>query len=139
MNSPVGIFVQNSLIIFWTFMYPSVLTVVLLILSTLNMVLVKTSQIENEVLVTPLPWTQTLLIMSWISFLVTCSYVQIIGLFYFVFSSGLATLLESYTTIYYLFFGGLTNFNGVNWFIWVFIFYMGWCTIVGLCAGLQSR
>lgn len=45
-------------------MYPSVLTVVLLILSTLNMVLVKTSQIENEVLVTPLPWTQTLLIMS---------------------------------------------------------------------------
>lgn len=63
-NSPVGIFIQNSLIIFWTFMYPSVLTVVLLILSTLNMVLVKTSQIENEVLVTPLPWTQTLLIMS---------------------------------------------------------------------------
>ena len=59
-------------------------------------------------------------------------YVQIIGLFYFAFSSGLVTLLESYTTIYYLFFGGLTNFKGVNWFIWIFIFYMGWCTIVRL-------
>ena len=138
-NSPVGIFIQNSLIIFWTFMYPSVLTVVLLILSTLNMVLVKTSQIENEVLVTPLPWTQTLLIMSWYSFLAMRRYVQIIGLFYFAFSSGLATLLESYTTIYYLFFGGLTNFKGVNWFIWIFIFYMGWCTIVRLWTGLESR
>lgn len=58
------------------------------------------------------------------------SYVQLIGLYYFVASSGLSVYLQSNSRLYYLFLGGLTDFNGVNWFIWVFIFYMGWCGIV---------
>lgn len=61
---------------------------------------------------------------------IECSYVQLIGLYYFVFSSGLSKLLQDHTTVYYLLLGGLTDFKGVNWFIWVFIFYLGWCGIV---------
>ena len=34
MNSPFGIFIQNALIIFWIFLYPSVVTVLLLVCST---------------------------------------------------------------------------------------------------------
>ena len=61
---------------------------------------------------------------------IECSYVQLIGLYYFAFSSGLSKLLQDHTTVYYLLLGGLTDFKGVNWFIWVFIFYLGWCGIV---------
>ena len=96
-NSPIGIFVQNALIIFWIFLYPSVVTILLLACSTLNMLFVKAHQIENEVLIS---------------------------------SSGLSSYLRQNPTLYYLLLGGLTDFKGVNWFIWVFIFYMGWCGIV---------
>ena len=41
MNSPVGIFVQNALVIIWVFIYPSLFTMVLLLLSTINMMCVK--------------------------------------------------------------------------------------------------
>lgn len=60
-NSPIGIFVQNALIIFWIFLYPSVVTILLLACSTLNMLFVKAHQIENEVLISPRRGTQKLL------------------------------------------------------------------------------
>ena len=63
MNSPFGIFIQNALIIFWIFLYPSVVTVLLLVCSTLNMLSVKAYQIESEVLISPSRWTQKLLNM----------------------------------------------------------------------------
>lgn len=62
------------------------------------------------------------------------SYVQLIGLYYYAASSGLSSYLRQNPTLYYLLLGGLTDFKGVNWFIWVFIFYMGWCGIVFLAC-----
>ena len=60
-NSPFGIFIQNALIIFWIFLYPSVVTILLLACSTLNMLFVKAYQIENVVLISPRRWIQKLL------------------------------------------------------------------------------
>ncbi len=62
-NSPVGIFVQNVMIIIWIFMYPSILTMILLLISTVNMVLVSARKIEDAVVISPKRWTQNLLIM----------------------------------------------------------------------------
>lgn len=61
-NSPVGIFVQNVLIIIWIFMYPSVMTIILLLLSTLNMVCVTSQKFDEYVVISPQRWTQNLLI-----------------------------------------------------------------------------
>ena len=61
-NSPVGIFVQNVLIIIWIFMYPSVMTIILLNLSTLNMVCVTSQKFDEYVVISPQRWTQNLLI-----------------------------------------------------------------------------
>ena len=66
-NSPVGIFVQNVLIIIWIFMYPSVMTMLLLLFSTINMVLVSARKIEDSVIISPQRWTQNLLIMYYLS------------------------------------------------------------------------
>lgn len=67
-NSPVGIFVQNVMIIIWIFMYPSILTMILLLISTVNMVLVSARKIEEAVIISPKQWTQNLLIM-YVSFI----------------------------------------------------------------------
>ena len=61
-NSPVGIFVQNVLIIIWIFMYPSVMTIILLLLSTLNMVCGTSQKFDEYVVISPQRWTQNLLI-----------------------------------------------------------------------------
>ena len=44
-------------------MYPSILTMILLLISTVNMVLVSARKIEDAVVISPKRWTQNLLIM----------------------------------------------------------------------------
>ena len=113
MNSPVGIFVQNALVIIWVFIYPSLFTMVLLLLSTINMMCVKADKIEEYVVISPQLWTQRVFIV----------YGLLLGVVYYV-------LLEGHTTLYYLLLGGLKNFKNVNWFVDIFLFFMGWFTIV---------
>ena len=120
MNSPVGIFVQNALVIIWVFIYPSLFTMVLLLLSTINMMCVKADTIEEYVVISPQLWTQRVFIV----------YGLLLGVVYYVLSSGIAVLLEGHTTLYYLLLGGLKNFKNVNWFVDIFLFFMGWFTIV---------
>ena len=71
-NSPFGIIVQNALIVIFTFLYPSVFTMVLLILSTLNMSLSNPSNYDNGkvkwVVISPQPWTQNIMLMYVILF-----------------------------------------------------------------------
>ena len=71
-NSPFGIIVQNALIVIFTFLYPSVFTMVLLILSTLNMSLSSPDSHDNGkvkwVVISPQPWTQNIMLMYVILF-----------------------------------------------------------------------
>ena len=75
-NSPFGIIVQNALIVIFTFFYPSIFTMILLILSTLNMSLSNPDKFENGkvswIVISPQPWTQSIMLMYVISFSSTC-------------------------------------------------------------------
>lgn len=62
--------------------------------------------------------------------LVDSSYVLLIGIAYYVFSAGVSEFLESNNRVYYFILGGLTDFKHVNWFIYCFLFFMGWFAMV---------
>ena len=121
-NSPVGLFVQNGLIILWVFMYPSIFSVILLILSTINVVNVKSEKMDEAILISPRIWSQNLLII----------YGLLMGIINYCLTSNLATSLQSYREVYYLLLGGLTSFKYVNWFIYIFLFFLGWVSMVCL-------
>ena len=110
-NSPVGIFVQNALVIVWVFVYPSLFTMLLLLCSTINMMCVKASDIEGYVVISPQLWTQRIFIV----------YGLLLGV------------------VYYVLLGGLKDFKHVNWFVDIFLFFMGWFTIVAARARLNRR
>ena len=55
----------------------------------------------------------------------THSYVLLIGFIYYVLSSGVSEFLMPYPRVYYILLGGLIDFKVVNWFIYVFLFFMG--------------
>ena len=129
MNSPVGIFVQNALVIVWVFVYPSLFTILLLLCSTINMMCVKATDIEGYVVISPQLWTQRIFIV----------YGLILGIIYYILSSGIAVLLEDNVRLYYLLLGGLKDFSHVNWFVDIFLFFMGWFTIVVSSMRLNRR
>lgn len=58
------------------------------------------------------------------------SYVLLIGIVYYVFSAGVSKFLESNIRVYYFILGGLIDFKHVNWFIYCFLFFMGWFAMV---------
>ena len=128
-NSPVGIFVQNALVIVWVFVYPSLFTMLLLLCSTINMMCVKASDIEGYVVISPQLWTQRIFIV----------YGLLLGVVYYVLSSGIAVLLEGNVKLYYLLLGGLKDFKHVNWFVDIVLVFMGWFTIVAARARLNRR
>ena len=72
-NSPVGIFVQNALVIVWVFVYPSLFTMLLLLCSTINMMCVKASDIEGYVVISPQLWTQRIFMACFSASSTTCS------------------------------------------------------------------
>lgn len=119
-NSPVGMFIQNGLVIAWVFIYPSVFSVLLLLVSTLNVVNVKSEKIDEYIILSPRVWSQNLLV----------GYAIFMCVVYYAMTSGLSSLFEEYSQVYYLLLGGLTSFKAVNWFTFVCLFYLGWYATV---------
>ena len=58
------------------------------------------------------------------------SYVLLIGIVYYIFSAGVSEFLKSNIRVYYFILGGLIDFKNVNWFIYCFLFFMGWFAMV---------
>ena len=101
-------------------MYPSIFSVILLILSTINVVNVKSEKIDEAILISPRIWSQNLLIV----------YGLLMGIINYCLTSNLASSLQSYREVYSLLLGGLTNFDYVHWFIYIFLFFLGWFSMV---------
>ena len=120
-NSPVGLFIQNGVIIAWVFFYPSVLSVFVLLVSAFNTIHVKSEKIDEYIIISPHVWSQNLMIVCTV----------LVGIAYYVLTSGLAPIVEKNTLVYYLLLGGLTQFNTINWFAYLCIFFMGWVATVG--------
>lgn len=119
-NSPVGLFIQNGLVLFWVFMYPSVFSVVLLLISSLNVVSVRSEKIDEYIILSPRRWSQNLLV----------GYAALMSVIYYAMTSGLSSLLEKNSRVYYFFLGGLTRFNVVNWVGVIILFFMAWFATV---------
>ena len=96
-NSPFGIIVQNALIVIFTFFYPSIFTMILLILSTLNMSLSNPDKFENGkvswIVISPQSWTQSIMLMYVISFSSTCHISDNLVIWWLWLSSTIFSLL----------------------------------------------
>lgn len=49
-------------------------------------------------------------------------------------SSGVSEFLMPYPRVYYILLGGLIDFKVVNWFIYVFLFFMGVFAMVSVLS-----